>query len=295
MKLLFAITSAARRVSRLLGRIPSAVYGLAYFTLIPFFALIYYHLPGQFYHATTRYEHDTYKEMPRVLKLLREQFLANFHEVQPTDYFYYGGWRYDITGVSFDMPRVSDDYLTVLLRLDATKDVDGATWTTTHAFNVRIARYLDGTINSEGRTLKRIKSVEIDDISSPAFSEYAPQLDFVRKLFPLENRISSKMVLMQMSADLDDRLEKYMREVSGFPEKRPANFERMLYFSTITIATVGYGDIVPLSTRSRLLTSLEAILGVLLIGLYLNALSHERDASGRVRHPDESGVGNRGQ
>jgi hypothetical protein len=61
----------------------------------------------------------------------------------------------------------------------------------------------------------------------------------------------------------------------GFPSKTTGNFYRMLYFSTITITTVGFGDIVPLTTRARLLVGLEAFLGVLIIGLFLNSLANK--------------------
>ncbi len=48
-----------------------------------------------------------------------------------------------------------------------------------------------------------------------------------------------------------------------------------LYFSVITITTLGYGDITPNGSISQLLTASESILGISLIGLFLNALSHQ--------------------
>jgi hypothetical protein len=39
----------------------------------------------------------------------------------------------------------------------------------------------------------------------------------------------------------------------------------LLYFSLITLSTVGYGDIVPLSGMARILTALEGVTGVLYI------------------------------
>ena len=39
----------------------------------------------------------------------------------------------------------------------------------------------------------------------------------------------------------------------------------VLYFSLITLSTVGYGDIVPLSGMARILTALEGVTGVLYI------------------------------
>ena len=46
----------------------------------------------------------------------------------------------------------------------------------------------------------------------------------------------------------------------------PANRETgLLYFSLITLSTVGYGDIVPLSGTARIVTALEGVTGVLYI------------------------------
>jgi hypothetical protein len=39
----------------------------------------------------------------------------------------------------------------------------------------------------------------------------------------------------------------------------------LLYFSLITLSTVGYGDIVPISGMARILTALEGVTGVLYI------------------------------
>lgn len=48
-----------------------------------------------------------------------------------------------------------------------------------------------------------------------------------------------------------------------------------LYFSVVTITTLGYGDITPSRDIAQLLTASESIIGIILIGLFLNALSHQ--------------------
>lgn len=53
-------------------------------------------------------------------------------------------------------------------------------------------------------------------------------------------------------------------------------FWHSLYFSIVTITTLGFGDIYPVTTCSRFLVSLETIGGVIFIGLFLNALSTEQ-------------------
>ena len=53
----------------------------------------------------------------------------------------------------------------------------------------------------------------------------------------------------------------------------------MLYFSTATITTVGFGDIAPISPLTRTLVALEALIGIVFIGLFVNAIAHEASES----------------
>ncbi|KUJ73515.1 hypothetical protein AVO42_11875 [Thiomicrospira sp. XS5] len=46
-----------------------------------------------------------------------------------------------------------------------------------------------------------------------------------------------------------------------------------VYFSTVTITTLGYGDVLPVGSLTQMLTALESVLGIVFIGLFLNALS----------------------
>lgn len=51
------------------------------------------------------------------------------------------------------------------------------------------------------------------------------------------------------------------------------NVMTYLYFSVVSITTLGYGDIFPNSSLAQFVTASESILGIVLIGLFLNALS----------------------
>jgi Ion channel len=50
----------------------------------------------------------------------------------------------------------------------------------------------------------------------------------------------------------------------GNPAERETN---LLYFSLITLSTIGYGDIVPLTGEARILSALEGVTGVLYIAI----------------------------
>lgn len=59
------------------------------------------------------------------------------------------------------------------------------------------------------------------------------------------------------------------------------SFLECLYFSTVTITTLGYGDITPINDSGKIITASESILGIVFIGLFLNALSHARSETSR--------------
>lgn len=55
-----------------------------------------------------------------------------------------------------------------------------------------------------------------------------------------------------------------------------ATLIKCLYFSAVTITTLGYGDIAPTNDLGRVLASLEAVMGVTIIGLFITSLSRTR-------------------
>jgi hypothetical protein len=69
-------------------------------------------------------------------------------------------------------------------------------------------------------------------------------------------------------------IENYKQASSGVPSGIPHSFARMLYFSAVTITTVGYGDIVPITDRARTLCAAEATLGTVLLGLFVGACAN---------------------
>lgn len=78
---------------------------------------------------------------------------------------------------------------------------------------------------------------------------------------------------------LPDSLNKkainYFNALKGFPAYSSGSFWRMFYLSAVTITTVGYGDIVPITTKARIIVSIEAIWGIVLIGIFLNSLANK--------------------
>jgi len=71
---------------------------------------------------------------------------------------------------------------------------------------------------------------------------------------------------------------------SGVP--RPLSFAECLYFSVVTLSTVGYGDIKPVSGPARFVTAVEIVMGVLLLLFGFSAIIRHTPANTRPP-PDE--------
>jgi hypothetical protein len=68
-------------------------------------------------------------------------------------------------------------------------------------------------------------------------------------------------------------MERYYVASQGNPDKLTGKLMRFMYLSSMTITTLGFGDIVPVSDRARFAVACEAIYGVVVVGLFLNAVA----------------------
>jgi len=66
--------------------------------------------------------------------------------------------------------------------------------------------------------------------------------------------------------------------------ERPLTVVQSGYFSVVTITTLGYGEITPQTEVARALTALEAILGIVVIGIFLNAVAQNAAHKREERH-----------
>jgi hypothetical protein len=93
----------------------------------------------------------------------------------------------------------------------------------------------------------------------------------LEELFPCRPEMR-KIACLRMGFSDYSTLESLAQTAAGHPTKLQASFVRMVYFSAVTITTLGYGDIVPVTVRARALVTIEVILGPILFALFLNAL-----------------------
>ncbi|HEY7830654.1 MAG TPA: potassium channel family protein [Solirubrobacteraceae bacterium] len=105
-------------------------------------------------------------------------------------------------------------------------------------------------------------------------------------LFPFLSRPAaeppSSEGLLAVSKRLDDKIVRLYRAMEGDPSYASGLWWRMFYFSATTITTLGLGDLTPVSQAARISVAVEALAGIVLIGLFLNGLA------GRLRKARDS-------
>ncbi len=76
-------------------------------------------------------------------------------------------------------------------------------------------------------------------------------------------------------AALNGFLRAYDGDISGIN----GNPFRMLYLSVVVLTTLGLGDIVPISGLARFFVGLEAISGIIIMGLFINSIANSSQTS----------------
>lgn len=262
----------ALRASSILGRIPSMIWAAQYLLLIPAFAVFYTLLPERsFYHSTLKYDapynHDT-KLLERnieqwatetITKRLGDAIERVEHR-RPKAIRFYAGYG-------------PDDFWPQLL---ASAEFQG------EEQRLPLNFYLGGMVHA---TFNR-------DISRPELGIWGERSEGYELTADCDKEpvttCKSKMVEQALKPDnyfvawdvIWQPVYQLRKQAAGFNSGSDWHmFTRLLYLSAVTATTVGYGDIVPLTDLARGAVSVEAMLGVVLIGLFLNALAHEHSSS----------------
>lgn len=83
---------------------------------------------------------------------------------------------------------------------------------------------------------------------------------------------NSQISVLDLTTNDTFVVRKYLLGMNGDPSNLSDAYWRYLYFSTMIITTVGFGDIVPLTTTARLVVGFEAILGIAIAGMFINSV-----------------------
>jgi len=261
--------------SEYLSRIPSIGYALTYLLCIPIFAFVYWLLPYEFYHSTVKYESVLNSDADEILRGIREEIITEFKKDHGNFYTTEGNWSLNITSIHVHSLKPESERTKFSIRLELCginqfKGVQSIIPLEVSIENEKsFASYSPGDKWSTVFKRPVIENVENLQISA--------RLIFPRTLVQssLPANAADETVWFPISEPLHDKILAFSYTVKGFPAKASGSYNRMFYFSAVTITTLGYGDIVPITNKSRILVAAESILGIVLIGLFLNSLSRE--------------------
>ena len=104
------------------------------------------------------------------------------------------------------------------------------------------------------RTLKVLRSLK--------FLRYSKSFELISNVFKKQKKILSAVATMAVAYILISALIIYNVEPDSFE-----NFFDAVYWATISLTTVGYGDIYPVTTAGRIVTMVSSALGIAVIAL----------------------------
>jgi hypothetical protein len=112
------------------------------------------------------------------------------------------------------------------------------------------------------------KIYRVFEIHEPKWAKHV--LDPMQSLF---EQIASDFSRAEFLPEEDLALMRFFDGLKGDALSVSDSLSRMVYFSAIVITTVGFGDIVPMTGAARFLVAFEALLGIILAGLFINAIA----------------------
>ncbi len=262
--------------------IPSGVFLAVYILTIPIFALIYTLFPYEFYHSTVQYEKDYYESWNLVQELANKEIndilfvntclpeiLISCNVDKKGNYIIFDGVKFYKKNASYYVTNIEKDKISILADMNGFNNKKNSFYSISNKFTLQISDNFNNRYSVQlmpfDRNHKFINSGNkvLNSILSNRFGKL-------------------RWVLRDISKDFGDLIIGIGNAKRGFPSKIRGNFERMQYLSIVTITTIGYGDISPISSRTRWLVGIEALIGIFITGGFLNSLPNEfRKATGR--------------
>jgi hypothetical protein len=245
---------ALRSVSLSAAAVPSLAWGMLYLLSIPVFAAIYTQFAGEFFHGTAVHESSVAQDRAELEDRLRNSIITNFKSVH---------------GESQQLAQGFNPHVR-LSRLSTSS----ARQTTAFAFETMGASVTAKLVFADYESTKTV-FYKLDVSGNGAIVEN-PHATFPCPFSLRGSIFKDTDACMSIDFDTSKKIETYLDSLDGFPSALSGgHFWRMLYFSAVTITTLGYGDIVPLTTRARIVVTAQVIWGPLAFGLFLNSLAYE--------------------
>lgn len=243
------------------------LYALRFLVAIFVFAGMYTLLPGQFYHSTIKWE-EAYKTESRALRASLWSVLTDSTSGRRSQFVTPQGTGYLSGFVPFRAIEVAEiDRIVIRAGTMAYFDAPQR-FATPVAFDISfdVPRVIPSPAATSRQSILVGFWYQVQQTAGPTMPGDA-------LLGALRADERSQHGQAWISEELADRIARYADAARLIPVGFRGTFPRMLYYSVVTITTLGYGDIVPLTNCARILTAIEAVVGVVLLGAFVNALT----------------------
>jgi Ion channel len=253
-------------------------WGVLYLSAIPAFALIYLLMPQDFYHSTVKYEPALNNDADKVLMSLRDAVVSDYQVVRGTSVLQAQGWVGDVRDLRFGDLQPDVQWISFRVYYDLTRGSPPAQVVASVDFRMDMPGAAFQEFPPSGAVeYRQVTVVPPSGVSgSPGPTASAlpiPVLGAADLFFgkPILGQLAPGVLALPQP--VDDAIVGYWRAAQGSPSAASNEFVRFLYLSAMTITTVGYGDIVPLTDLARAATALEAVFGVVVAGIFLASLA----------------------
>jgi len=261
----------------LLSRAPLA-YAAAYMALLILFAVVFRSIATDFYHTTAAFEPSIRADREHLRDDLTTAFREQFRKAYGGNVAQSKDWRINANDLEVTELSAIDDGLEVTLHYvvwgntSVGPNTMQARWSTKFTLPSHSARVtMFGPRGPITYVFPRVHEGDMVKLPLPLASITLSTL-----LATSSQNIPTGQPVVVLSAPLLTEVNAYWAAVHGFPGNSTGEWERMFYLSAATITTLGYGDVVPLTSRARVMVGFEAVLGIAVIGLFLNACAAAR-------------------
>ncbi len=268
----YFIVSILKFVGRILFHGSPITYLILYLSLILIFTFVFCSIRDGFYHSTIQYEPFFHNEKEQIRDGLKNSLVEKLKIKNPDGIITYKKYELHENSLRTRAWKLEGDSASFVLYTHLSPS--RIYWGVRVSFNTDPVQYSHKP-TQPGEELVWIPEVlvTLEQLGSIRSEDYAPPIPVTEVFDTYFSPIDKKNhMLLPISPQLFERILAFARAVEGRPDSIPGNIWRMLYLSAVTITTLGFGDIVPLTTYARLCIATEAVLGIVVIGLFLNSL-----------------------
>jgi len=276
------LSSARKRLFDTCRRLCHApwVYLVVYVALVPVYAVVYCLFSDHFYHPYAKHEPQVREEW----FILRERLTTCLRESVRSNPFTLKGASIALQDLTIAHIEPAPHSTTVHLSCNIVREEMRGKGEPPFRFRLALEFAPDGAYPigaKEGRARYRLLPRLVKDVS------FGVPDDVLAQLLGREAKAKTRMAFALIFVDEDtlQRMRSLQAAFRGLPHAVPGGLSRMLYFSAVTITTVGFGDIVPLTTTTRILVASESVIGIVTLGVFVGTLltRHGRQETGGMK------------